>query len=108
MKSLVALACAGWLTVPGADPPSVAPLAFGMTPQDVANVLHAPLTYHHGAAGSEGFYATRPARAAGGVRVAWRIYLQFRQGGLTRCITVARRAPHQLSCGSRARRVRRG
>jgi hypothetical protein len=51
MKSLVALACAGWLTVPGADPPSVAPLAFGMTPQDVANVLHAPLTYHHGAPG---------------------------------------------------------
>ena len=48
MKTVVALACAGWLTVPNADPPSTLPLAFGMTPQDVANVLGAPLTYDRG------------------------------------------------------------
>ena len=93
MKSLVALACAGWLTVPGADPPSVAPLAFGMTPQDVANVLHAPLTYHHGPPGSEVFYATRPARTPGFVRVDRRIYLQFRHGCLTGWKNDWRRAP---------------
>ena len=96
MKSLVAMACAGWLTVPGADPPSVAPLAFGMTPQDVANVLHAPLIYHHGAPGSEIFYATRPAHTPGFVQVDRRIYLQFRHGCLTGWKNDWRRAPSLL------------
>jgi hypothetical protein len=83
MTSLVALACAGWLAVPGADPPSVAPLAFGMTPQDASSALHAPLIHHHGSARSEVFYATRPARIPGLYRVDRRIYLQFRNGCLT-------------------------
>src|SRR5215831_2840414 len=83
MKSLVALTCAGWLTVPGADPPSVAPLAFGMTPQDAANALHAPLVYHHGRRGSEVFYAVRPAHIPGFYWVDRHIFLQFRHGCLT-------------------------
>jgi hypothetical protein len=83
MKSLVALACAGWLAVPGADPPSVAPLAFGMTPQDAATALGAPLTYHHGRPGSEVFAATYPAAIPGFYRVDTRIFLQFRRGCLT-------------------------
>jgi hypothetical protein len=83
MKTLVALACAGWLTVPNADPPSVAPLAFGMTPQDVANVLGAPLTYLHGSPGDEVFYVTRPAHIPGFYRVDRRIVLQFRHGCLS-------------------------
>ena len=62
MKTVVALACAGWLTVPNADPPSTLPLAFGMTPQDVANVLRAPLTYDHGRPGDEVFYVNDSRR----------------------------------------------
>ena len=83
VKSVVALVCAGWLTVPGADPPSVAPLAFGMTPQDAATALSAPLAYDHGRRGSEVFVATYPAHVPGFYRVDHRIYLQFRHGCLT-------------------------
>jgi len=83
MKSVVALTCAGWLTVPGADPPSTLPLAFGMTPQDAAVALGAPLVYHHGRRGSEVFYATRPAHIPGFYPVHRRVYLQFRKGCLT-------------------------
>lgn len=83
MKSMVALTCAGWLTVPGADPPSTLPLAFGMTPQDAAVALGAPLIYHHGRRDSEVFYATRPAHIPGFYPVDRRVYLQFRKGCLT-------------------------
>jgi hypothetical protein len=83
VKSVVAAACAGWLMVPGADPPSVAPLAFGMTPQDAANALHAPLIYAYGRPGSEVFFATRPAHIPALYRVDRRVYLQFRHGCLT-------------------------
>lgn len=83
MKSVVALTCAGWLTVPGADPPSTLPLAFGMTPQDAAVALGAPLIYHHGRRGSAVFYATRPAHIPGFYPVDRRVYLQFRKGCLT-------------------------
>ena len=83
MKSLVALACAGWLTVPGADPPSTLPLAFGMTPQDAASAIGAPLTHVRGRKGSEVFVATRPAHLPGFYEVDRHIYLQFRHGCLT-------------------------
>lgn len=96
MKSLVALACAGWLAVPGADPPSVAPLAFGMTPQDVASALGAPLTYLHGGPRSEVFYAALPASTPGFYRVDRRIFLQFRNGCLTGWKNDWRRPPRGL------------
>jgi hypothetical protein len=83
MKSVAALACAGWLTVPGADPPSTLPLSFGMTPQDAAAALGAPLIYDHGRPGSEVFVAMRPAHIPGFYRVDRRVFLQFRRGCLT-------------------------
>src|ERR1700682_2364476 len=96
MKTLVALACAGWLTVPIADPPSVLPLAFGMTPQDAASVLGAPRTYDHGRPGNEVFVVTRPPRVPGFYRVDRRIYLQFRRGCLTGWKNDWRRPPRGL------------
>ena len=83
MKSVVALACAGWLAVPGAHPPNIAPLAFGMTPQDAAAALGVTLTPVYGRAGSEVFYAVYPASIPGFYSVDGRIYLQFRRGCLT-------------------------
>jgi len=83
VKSVVALACAGWLVVPGADPPSVAPLAFGMTPQDAATALGAPLVYDHGRRGSEVFVAMPAAHIPGFYPVDRRVFLQFRHGCLT-------------------------
>jgi len=83
MKTLVALACAGWLTVPNADPPSTWPLAFGMTAQDVANVLGEPLVYDHGRPGNEVFHVTVRTPVPGLYPVDKRIWLQFRRGCLT-------------------------
>jgi hypothetical protein len=84
MKILVALACAGWLTVPHADPPNTLPLAFGMTPQDAAAALGAPLAYHHGGPGNEVFSAIVEAPVPG---------LQFRRGCLTGWKNDWRRTP---------------
>ncbi len=83
MKSLIALTCAGWLAVPGAQPPNTAPLTFGMTPQDVANALGTPLTYVTGRRDAEIYYAVRDAEVPGLFRVHKRLYLQFRKGCLT-------------------------
>jgi hypothetical protein len=82
MKSVIALTCAGWLTVPGAQPPN-SPLAFGMTPQQVANVLGSPLTYVTGRRDNEIYYVLRDANVPGLYRVDGRLYLQFRRGCLT-------------------------
>jgi hypothetical protein len=94
MKTLVALACAGWLTVPNADPPSTLPLAFGMTPQDAATALGTPLTYDRGRRGNEVFYAERPALTPGFYRVDRRVWLQFRHGCLTGWKSYWDVAPH--------------
>jgi hypothetical protein len=83
MKSAVALACAAWLNVPGAHPPNTAPLAFGMTPQEVANALGTSLTPVSGRRGSEIFSAMQPARIPGFYPAETRLYLQFRHGCLT-------------------------
>jgi hypothetical protein len=96
MKTVVALACAGWLTVPNADPPSTLPLAFGMTPQDVATVLGTPLTYDHGRPGDEVFVVTVPAKVPGLYRVDRRMFLQFRRGCLTGWKNDWRRPPRGL------------
>ena len=83
MKSIVAWTCAGWLTVPGAQPPSTAPLAFGMTPHEAAQALGAPLHRISGHRSSEIFYASHPASVPGVYPVAERVFLQFRNGCLT-------------------------
>jgi hypothetical protein len=96
MKTLVALACAGWLTVPNADPPSTLPLAFGMTPQDAATALGTPLIHERGRRGNEVFYAERPALTPGFFRVDRRVWLQFRRGCLTGWKSDWEVAPHSL------------
>lgn len=83
MKSVVALTCAGWLAVPGAQPSNVAPLAFGMAPHDVATVLGTPLTRVESRRGAEIYYVVRDAGVPGLFRVNERLYLQFRRGCLT-------------------------
>jgi hypothetical protein len=83
MKSVIALTCAGWLAVPGAQPSNTAPLAFGMTPQDVATVLKAPLTYVSGRPEAEIYYVVRPVDLPVFYRIDKQLYLQFRKGCLT-------------------------
>jgi hypothetical protein len=59
------------------------PLAFGMTPQDVADALGSPLVYVRGRSGSEIFVTARDAGIPSFYRGSERIYLQFRHGRLT-------------------------
>lgn len=83
MKTVIALTCAGWLSAPPGLPSNVAPLAFGMSPQQAAQALGAPLTYVSGRAGHEVFSAVTPAGVPGLYPVDERIYLQFRKGCLS-------------------------
>ncbi len=62
---------------------NLAPLAFGMTPQDAAIALSASLDYVRGRPGSEVFVAGREAGVPGFYPVGERLYLQFRRGRLT-------------------------
>jgi hypothetical protein len=96
MKSMVALACAGWLNVPGAHPPNVAPLALGMTPWDVSQALGVPLAPVYSRGRSDVFYAVLPSGIPGFYRVDGRIYLQFRRGCLTGWTNDWRRPPRGL------------
>ena len=59
------------------------PLVFGMTKDQVARVVDAPLIYLSGARGSERYLVERPASVPGFYPVDTRIVLQFRRGHLT-------------------------
>lgn len=59
------------------------PLVFGMTPEEVARVVEAPLIYLSGSRGSERYLVERPASVPGFYPVDTRIVLQFRRGHLT-------------------------
>ena len=59
------------------------PLVFGMTKDQVARVVDAPLIYLSGARGSERFLVERPATVPGFYPVDTSIVLQFRRGRLT-------------------------
>jgi hypothetical protein len=59
------------------------PLVFGMTQQQVEQVVQAPLVYLSGARGSERFLVDRPASVPGFYPVDTSIVLQFRRGRLT-------------------------
>jgi hypothetical protein len=83
MKGLLVMACAGLVSAPGGLPSNVAPLAFGMTPQQVAEVLHTPLTHVAGRPGNEIYVAVTSARVPGFYPVGRRVHLQFRRGCLT-------------------------
>ncbi|MGZ3411797.1 MAG: hypothetical protein ACXWKC_01830 [Xanthobacteraceae bacterium] len=62
---------------------NVYPLAFGMTPQQVAEALRSSLVYVRGRPGSEVFVAQYDAGVPGFYPVDERIWLQFRRGHLT-------------------------
>lgn len=59
------------------------PLIFGMTPDEVARVVEAPLIYLSGSPGSERYLVERPASVPGFYSVDTHIVLQFRRGRLT-------------------------
>jgi hypothetical protein len=59
------------------------PLVFGMTKDQVARVVEAPLIYLSGPRDSERFLVERPATVPGLYPVDTRIVLQFRNGRLT-------------------------
>ena len=59
------------------------PLAFGMTPDEVARVVEAPLVYLSGRRGSERYLVERMATVPGIYPVDTHIVLQFRRGRLT-------------------------
>jgi len=60
---------------------NTAPLAFGMTVEQAAAALNAPLTYIRGKPGDEVFAAPRPASAGYFFRND-QLFLQFRNGRL--------------------------
>jgi hypothetical protein len=82
---LLAIALALAALAPGrhAHASNIWPLAFGMTPQDVADALGSPLVYVQGRQGSEIFVTARDAGIPSFYRGSERIYLQFRRGRLT-------------------------
>ena len=59
------------------------PLVFGMTKDQVARLVDAPLIYLSGARGSERYLVERRATVPGFYPVDTRIVLQFRRGRLT-------------------------
>jgi hypothetical protein len=59
------------------------PLVFGMTKDQVARVIEAPLIYLSGPRDSERYLVERPATVPGFYPVDARIVLQFRRGRLT-------------------------
>jgi hypothetical protein len=59
------------------------PLAFGMTPQEVAIALDAPLAQVSVHKGAEIYYAERQAATPSFFPVDRRLWLQFRRGHLT-------------------------
>jgi hypothetical protein len=62
---------------------NIAPLAFGMEPQDVAQALGTPLYYIKGQPGDETLLAIRNLHGSGLFFHKDRLYLQFRRGRLT-------------------------
>jgi len=62
---------------------NVAPLAFGMTPQQASDALGVPLVYHSGPPGSEIFLAYGRAGTYYMLPIESAVALQFRQGHLT-------------------------
>lgn len=91
MRRFIVIACAWWLGACAAQAGQAGyqaksyndPLAFGMTPKEVARVVEAPLIYLSGPRGSERYLVERPATVPGFYPVDARIVLQFRRGHLT-------------------------
>ena len=88
MTRIIAALCFGLLSLGHARAAdalasNIAPLAFGMTQQEVSTALGTPLTLVAvQRRGGETYFAQRDARVPG-YPVGERIVLQFRKGGLT-------------------------
>jgi len=82
MRRAVATLCICWAVYCGATRSNTAPLAFGMTPEEVSAALGVPLTYHSGRPGSELYVAVGAAGVPGFYPVDHGIALQFRRGRL--------------------------
>jgi hypothetical protein len=82
-RRIIASLCLCWTAYCGAYRSNVAPLAFGMTPDEVASALGLPLTYHSGRPGAEIYLARGTAGIPGFYPVDSGIALQFRKGRLT-------------------------
>jgi hypothetical protein len=81
---LVLVPCAALAGGTGHRPSSYNdPLTFGMTPDEVARVVDAPLIYLSGRRGSERYLVERMASVPGFYPVDTHIVLQFRRGRLT-------------------------
>jgi hypothetical protein len=83
MRYAIASLCVCWLAYCGAPHSNTRPLAFGMTPEQTANALGAPLTYHSGHKGSKIYVASKSANVPGFYPVENGLALQYRRGRLT-------------------------
>ena len=86
LRRLAFTGCFAWLGLASAHAGFATyndPLVFGMTRDEVARVVEAPLIYLSGARGSERYLVERPATVPGFHPVDTRIVLQFRRGRLT-------------------------
>jgi hypothetical protein len=83
MRRIIASICVCWGAFCGAYQSNVAPLAFGMTPEQVTAALGVPLTYYSGPPGSEIYVVAGSAGIPGFYPVDSALALQFRRGRLT-------------------------
>jgi hypothetical protein len=86
MRRPIIITCVWWLAAcaaQGYQGIDNDPLAFGMTKDQVARVVAAPLIYLSGSRGSERYLVQRPATVPGFYPVDTHIVLQFRRGRLT-------------------------
>ena len=86
MRRHIVIACIFWLAACGAQTSAQSrndPFAFGMTKDQVARVVEAPLIYLSGPRGSERYLVERRATVPGFYPVDTHIVLQFRRGHLT-------------------------
>jgi hypothetical protein len=83
MRRLISVLCIGWIAACGGRPYSFERLAFGMTKDEVAAVLGAPLSYLSGRPGAEVFIVQQSANIPWYFPSQERLYLQFRRGRLT-------------------------
>jgi len=82
MRRFLAMACVCWFACANTGTYNDQ-LVFGMTPEEVEQVIGAPLTYLSGRPGSERYLAQRPSTIPGIYTVDARLVLQFRRGHLS-------------------------
>jgi outer membrane protein assembly factor BamE (lipoprotein component of BamABCDE complex) len=83
MRRFIVLTCVCWFAMCMVRENNIAPLAFGMTPDDVAAVLGAPLAHVSGRRGSELYVAQYVIKVGTWHPADERVTLQFRRNKLT-------------------------